>query len=154
MYVMNRHFNNRAVSQIIAALLLIAIAVAAAILLYVFSIGLLGSLGSSGGQQTKDQLIMEGYSFPAPGSSLTILVRNVGSSSLNIAAADFFLNGVKSTGNPTGSCATATLTPTQSCSATVTVTTTSLVSGSSYPFKVVTPDGGVFSYTVVFGGSS
>jgi|GEM_PF-1558565 hypothetical protein len=37
-----------AVSQIIAALLLIAIATAAAILLHVFSIGLLGSLGSGG----------------------------------------------------------------------------------------------------------
>ena len=63
LYVMNRHFNNRAVSQIIAALLLIAIAVAAAILLYVFSIGLLGSLGSGGGQQTKEQLILEAYSW-------------------------------------------------------------------------------------------
>jgi flagellin-like protein len=37
-------YNNRAVANIIAALLLIAIAVAAAVLLYVFSIGLLGSL--------------------------------------------------------------------------------------------------------------
>ncbi len=63
MYIMNRHFNNRAVSQIIAALLLIAIAVAAAVLLYVFSIGLLGSLGSGGGQQTKEQVIMEAYNF-------------------------------------------------------------------------------------------
>ena len=63
MYVMNRHFNNRGVSQVIAALLLIAIAVAAAILLYVFAIGLLGSLGSSGGQQTKQQLIMEAYNW-------------------------------------------------------------------------------------------
>ncbi len=35
----------KAVSQIIAALLLIAIAVAATILLYVFSIGILGTLG-------------------------------------------------------------------------------------------------------------
>lgn len=49
---MNKHYNNHAVSDIIAALLLIAIAVAAAVLLYIFSIGLLGSLGSSGGQQT------------------------------------------------------------------------------------------------------
>ena len=67
MYIMNKHYNNRAVSEIIAALLLIAIAVAAAVLLYVFSIGLLGSLGSSGGQQTKEQVIMEAYNFPAGG---------------------------------------------------------------------------------------
>src|SRR3989337_3533051 len=61
MYLMSRHFSNRAVSQVIAALLLIAISVAAAILLYVFSIGLLGSLGTGGGQQVKAQLITEAY---------------------------------------------------------------------------------------------
>ena len=60
---MNRHFNNRAVSQVIAALLLIAIAVAAAILLYVFAIGLLGTLGVGGGQQTKEVLILEAYNW-------------------------------------------------------------------------------------------
>ena len=94
MYIMNRHYNNRAVSEIIAALLLIAIAVAAAVLLYVFSIGLLGSLGSSGGQQTKEQVIMEAYSFPISGP-LVLTVRNVGSSSENLAGADYFVNGVK-----------------------------------------------------------
>jgi flagellin-like protein len=150
---MNRHFNNRAVSQVIAALLLIAIAVAAAILLYVFAIGLLGSLGSGGGQQTKEQVIMEGYNFPiAATSSLVITVRNVGPAAVNIGAADFFVNGVMSAMG--GSCSGITLTPTQSCTATLTVTTASLVAGAAYPLKVVTPTGGVFSYTVVYGGSS
>jgi flagellin-like protein len=49
-----KRFTRRGVSSIIAALLLIAIAVAAGVLLYVFSIGLLGSLQGTGGQQTKD----------------------------------------------------------------------------------------------------
>ena len=152
MYVMNKHFNNRAVSQVIAALLLIAIAVAAAILLYVFSIGLLGSLGSSGGQQTKEQLIMEAYSFPIAGP-LAVQVRNVGSASINVGGSDFFINGIK--GTLGGGCVGATLTPAGgSCAATVTVSLSSLTSGAAYPLKIVTPDGGVFSYSVIFGGAA
>ena len=150
MYIMNRHFSNRGVSQVIAALLLIAIAVAAAILLYVFAIGLLGSLGSGGGQQTKEQVIMEAYSFT--GASLSVTMRNVGPSAVNIGGADFFINGVK--GVMSGVCAGLTLTPTQSCSASVTYTGSSLVSGAAYPFKVVTPDGGIFSFSVIAGGSA
>ena len=92
MYIMNRHFNNRAVSQIIAALLLIAIAVAAAILLYVFSIGLLGSLGSGGGQQTKEQLILEAYNWG--GTTITGSFRNVGPASINLGGSDAFVNGI------------------------------------------------------------
>ena len=147
---MNKHFNNRAVSNIVASLLLIAIAVAAAVLLYVFSIGLLGSLGSSGGQQTKEQVIMEAYSFPTAGP-LTVQLRNVGSASENLAIADYFIAGTK--GTLGGNCGNA-VTPGGSCQATVTVPVTSLISGAAYPFKIVTPTGGVFSYTVIFGGAS
>ena len=152
MYLVNSHFSNRAVSQVIAALLLIAISVAAAILLYVFSIGLLGSLGSGGGQQTKEQVIMEAYNFQI-GGSLVVNLRNVGSASVDIGGADYFLNGVDA-GTPTGSCSGATLAPGDSCTATLSPSTGSLVSGAAYPFKVVTPTGGVFAYTVVYGGSS
>ena len=51
MWIMGRHFNNRAVSEVIASLLLVAIAVAAAIIVYVFSIGLVGALQTSGGKE-------------------------------------------------------------------------------------------------------
>lgn len=148
LYVMNRHFNNRAVSQIIAALLLIAIAVAAAILLYVFSIGLLGSLGSGGGQQTKEQLIMEAYSWSS--NSLTLTVRNVGPAAINIAGADIFVNGVAIATNPF----TGTLTPQAAQTATLNVAAASCVSGVAYVVKVVTPDGAVFSYSAIDGASS
>ena len=151
MYIMNRHFNNRGVSQVIAALLLIAIAVAAAILLYVFAIGLLGSLGSSGGQQTKEQLIMEAYNWS--GTSLSLTLRNVGSASISGSLTDVFVNGL-SQGKLPASC-NVSLTPSQSCTATITlVGTASLVPGAAYPLKLVTPDGGVFSYSVIDGGSS
>jgi flagellin-like protein len=145
---MNRHFNNRGVSQVIAALLLIAIAVAAAILLYVFAIGLLGSLGTGGGQQTKEQLIMEAYNWSSDGS-LTVTVRDVGPATIGMDKADVFVNGVQLTSTGCGS----TLDPQGSCQIIVNTGTT-LVPGAAYPLKIVTPEGGVFSYSIVFGGSS
>jgi flagellin-like protein len=148
---MNRHFNNKAVSQVIAALLLIAIAVAAAILLYVFSIGLLGSLGSGGGQQTKEQVILEAYNFHI-GGTLEATFRNVGPSSVNLADADYFVNGVAATG---GKPACPSVTPGGACAApSLAFTVTSLVAGAAYAFKIVTPTGGVFSYSVIYGGAS
>jgi flagellin-like protein len=148
LYLLNRRFSRRGVSQVIAALLLIAIAVAAAVLLYVFAIGLLGSLASSGGQQTKQQVIMEAYFFS--GSALTISVRNVGAATVDMSGADYFLNGVSAT--PDNGCML-TLTISGSCTTTLTVTTTNLSSGAGYPLKIITPEGGVFSYSVIYGGS-
>ncbi len=154
MYLMNRHFNNRAVSNIIAALLLIAIAVAAAVLLYVFSIGLLGSLGSSGGQQTKQQVIMEAYSWTGActGGSILLTLRNVGPSAVDLSptGADYFVNGIKAT----SSGGSTLVTPGQSNVVTVTPAAFSGVCGAAYPLKVVTPTGGVFSYSVIDNGAS
>jgi flagellin-like protein len=152
---MNRHFSNRGVSQVIAALLLIAIAVAAAILLYVFAIGLLGSLGTGGGQQTKQQLIMEAYSWTDV-ATLAVTVRNVGPANIAIDTADVFVNGIQI--STTGGGCTGPLTPQQSCvmslDATAADAAMSLVSGAAYPLKIVTPEGGVFSYSIILGGSS
>jgi flagellin-like protein len=154
MYIMNRHFNNRAVSQVIAALLLIAIAVAAAILVYVFSIGLLGSLQGSGGQQVKEQVIMEAYNWG--GTSLVLTVRNVGTA--NVVVADVFVNGASITFNMAGGCASTTVTVQASCTVTMTNaninSATSVTGGVAYPIKVVTGDGAVFSYSAVNGQSS
>jgi flagellin-like protein len=154
MYILNRHFNNRAVSQIIAALLLIAIAVAAAILLYVFSIGLLGSLGSGGGQQTKEQLILEAYHWDFAGGTIQVTLRNVGPASINAEETDVFVNGL-SAGTLGTECPTA-LDPGVSCTVTAIGVPTGFtpVSGAAYPLKLVTPSGGVFSYSVIAGGAS
>lgn len=153
MYLMNKRYNNRAVANIIAALLLIAIAVAAAVLLYVFSIGLLGSLGSSGGQQTKEQVIMEAYSWTGActAGSIALTLRNVGPAAVNLANADYFVNGIKATSATGGS---TIVTPGQSNVVTVVPMTFSGVCGAAYPLKVVTPTGGVFSYSVIDNGAS
>ena len=150
MYIAGKHFNNRGVSQVIAALLLIAISVAAAILVYVFSIGLLGSVQSAGGQQAKQQVIMEAYNWN-PNTTLTLTVRNVGPA--NAQFADVFIAGRKQTSvtfNPVsgivavGSSGTITITPLVG----------SYSSGVAYAIKVVTIDGAVFSYSAVCGQSS
>src|SRR5271168_3610744 len=89
----------RAVSPIIATLLLIAIAVAAAIIVYVFVNSLAGGLTQGGGQQTTERLQMQSYNFqlspPAPNSGtacgcagqiLQLFLLNSGSSSTTISA--------------------------------------------------------------------
>jgi flagellin-like protein len=163
MTIMGKQFSRRGVSVIIAALLLIAIAVAAAVLLYVFSIGLLGSLSSSGGQQTKQQLIMEAYDWTGGTScgagKLCLSVRNVGSAAIVVGtgtgagSADVFVNGVSAAFGNTGS---ATLVPQASTLLTITVPTftPALTSGAAYTIKVVTPDGAVFSYSAIDGQAS
>jgi flagellin-like protein len=156
MRVFGKRFNNRAVSQVIAALLLIAIAVAAAVLVYVFSIGLLGSLSSSGGQQTKQQLIMEAYDWSGGttcgAGNLCLSVRNVGSASILVGSADVFVNGVKASATATD----ATLAPQASTLLTIVTPTftPALAQGAAYTIKVVTPDGAVFSYSAIYGQAS
>jgi FlaG/FlaF family flagellin (archaellin) len=147
--MIGRHFNSRAVSQVIAALLLIAIAVAAAILLYTFGIGLVSLLGTGGGEQTKQQVIMESYTFPV-GGPLTITVKNVGLAPVDMSKADFFINGLSATPGP--GC-NLTLAVGSSCTTTLSLSDGygSLASGLAYPVKIVTPDGAVFSYSCVYG---
>jgi len=162
MTIMGKDYSKRGVSVIIAALLLIAIAVAAAVLLYVFSIGLMGSLSSSGGSQTKDQLIMAAYNWSAGSAGPLILyVQNVGSSTLNVLSTDkasWFVNGqlvTGSAGTGTGVCADPLAPGSAACSVSLGLgTVTGLTSGAAYPIKLVTPDGGVFSYSAIVGQSS
>jgi len=153
MWIMGRHFNNRAVSAVIATLLLIAIAVAAAIIVYVFSIGLLGGLQTSGGQQVKQQVIMEAYNW-GTANSLVLTLRNVGPASVQFQ--DYFVNGVIAT-TLSGTCgysgATSTLTVGSSCTETVTPPTTA-AAGVAYVIKVVSVDGAVFSYSAIAGSAS
>jgi flagellin-like protein len=162
MWIMGKRFNNRAVSQVIAALLLIAIAVAAAVLVYVFSIGLLGSLQGGGGQQVKQQLIMEAYDWASQSPTLLFTMRNVGTSALDIA--DVFVSGNAAGGFAlsdvgTGSgCGVASLgaVPVQTaCLVTITMPTTfTPTSGVAYAVKTVTSDGAVFSYSAIAGQAS
>jgi len=168
MTIMGKRFSRRGVSVIIASLLLIAIAVAAAVLLYVFSIGLMGSLGSGGGSQTKDQLVLAAYNWPPTASGgtgpLTLYLQNVGSSTLDLIPAttgsspSYFIAGTLVTNAAPGTnspCTAAQLPGSAACSMVLTIPTgLTLTQGAAYPVKIVTPDGGVFSYTAIDGQSS
>jgi flagellin-like protein len=87
----------KGISPIIATLLLIAIAVAASIIVYVFVNGLAGGLTQGGGQQTTERLQMQSYNFAiSPGSGgitcgcsgqlLELFLLNSGSSSTTISS--------------------------------------------------------------------
>jgi flagellin-like protein len=129
----------KALSPVIATLLMVAIAVAAAIITYVWAMGLLGGLMGTGGTQVKEQLILEAYNWN--GTSLSLIFRNVGSTEVKIAA--IYLEGTSL--NPTAS--TVSIANTVSYS----LTTGSYTSGAAYTLKVVTATGGTFTFSVVCG---
>jgi flagellin-like protein len=156
MWIMGKHFNNRAVSAVIATLLLIAIAVAAAIVVYVFSMGLLGGLQTSGGQQVRQQVIMEAYNWANIANPVSLTLRNVGPAQVQFA--DWFINGVSVTTGAGGTCITGgtpagTLAVGTSCQVTLTAPA-GTTSGTAYNIKIVTVNGGVFSFSAIAGTSS
>nr|MDO8134759.1 hypothetical protein [Candidatus Njordarchaeum guaymaensis] len=133
----------KALSPVIATLLMVAIAVAAAIITYVWSMGLLGGLMGTGGSQTKEQVIIEAYDWTATGT-LKFVLRNVGSAQVEIAA--IYLEG-----NSLGAAAsTVTIGSTVAYSLTVPGTIT-ITSGASYVLKVISATGGTFTFSVVAG---
>lgn len=133
----------KALSPVIAMLLMVATAVAASIITSVWSMGLLGGLMSTGGSQTKEQLIMESYDWRIS-SSMRIVVRNVGTMSVAIAAV--YVDGV----TPSNGFAPSTLTVGNAISYTLSVTAT-YTSGASCILKVVSETGGTFVFSIVAG---
>jgi flagellin-like protein len=141
--------NRKAVSPVIATLLMIAIAVAAAILVYVWSMGLVGTLQGTGGQQTREQLIVEAYDATDLASPYvwTLYIRNVGPTTSTIAAV--YVEG--KAGTPGG---VTSFNPGVSGGLTITFSAPTPASGAAYTVKVVTVSGAVFSYSVIAGRAS
>ena len=101
----------RAVSPIIATLLLIAIAVAAGIIVYVYVNSLSGGLTSGGGQQVSQQLQLQAYSFTGVsgtavstnGVIVDVSLENTGSSSITISSIYFDGTALTNFGTTSGS---------------------------------------------------
>jgi flagellin-like protein len=131
----------KAVSPVIATLLLIAIAVAAGIILYVFVSGFTGGLTQPGGQQVAEQLSLDAYSFESL-STLTITIRNVGTTPVQIDKLYFdgSMITVSTPLNPQGS-------------AMFTIGLSGITRGTSHIVKVVTLTGSTFTFTVIAGRS-
>jgi flagellin-like protein len=154
MTIGGRRFTNRGVSTIIAALLLIAIAIAAGVLLYVFSMGLMGSLQGSGGQQVKDQVIVEAYQWITP-TPLLLQLRNTGATVFDLTRANYYVGGVQMASvTHTGTKCTATaFSPGMACTANVPIAGLTPVYGVAYVVKIGLADGGMSSYSAVYGTS-
>jgi len=155
----------KAVSPIIATLLLIAIAVAAGIIVYVFVNSISGNLTQQGGQQVADQISMDAYTYS--GSAPTFILRNVGSSSITINAVYFDGNLCQASGatcnaaptiGGTSTCTVGAI-PGEVCTsgqyASVTLPTISpaATTGTSHIIRIVTSDGGTFTFSIIAGRS-
>ena len=142
---MKRISDKKGVSPVIAVLLMIAIAVAAAILVYVWSMGLIGTLTTGGGSQTREQVILDAYSWNATGT-MTLYLRNVGSSEVEL---DAVYVGGESIDSDMG-----TTLPVQGPVIQVDLTPTgTYTSGVAYTVKAITKTGGVFTYSLIAGSA-
>jgi flagellin-like protein len=139
--------SRKAVSPVIATLLMIAIAVAASIIVYVWSIGLLGGLMGGGGSQVKEQLILEAYKWNSTGGALTATLRNVGSASVEIAA--WYVGG----NAQTAGFADQTVSVGSTTSVSAFAVSGTFSAGVAYTLKVVSKTGGVFSFSIIYGSS-
>jgi hypothetical protein len=107
---------------------------------------------TASGGQSKEQLILEAYNWSAGcGGNFIGVFRNVGPANLNFGGADMFINGVEVI---TGG-ASASLAPGSATTATLpTGNVSPCINGAAYPLKIVTPSGGVFSYSVIAGSAT
>ena len=162
-----------AISPIIATLLLIAIAVSAGIIVYVFVTGLAGTLTASGGSQVTEQLSMDANVYSPVASGVAVYVRNTGTATVTLdcnsgtgVCAGVFFDGLTVTDTHTGFSGTAcqalatayTIPVGTVCYFSITTTPTgntaaSQTSGTSHAIKVVTKTGGTFVFTVIAGRS-
>ncbi|MGD0175542.1 MAG: archaellin/type IV pilin N-terminal domain-containing protein [Candidatus Bathyarchaeia archaeon] len=143
----------KGVSEVVAAMLLITITIAAATIFYVYSSGLLGSLTGAQPQsgQYSNSITLEFYDWTTL-TTLNLTVRNVGSGLANIAA--YYVSGTKVTAS--GACtSTTTLQPQKSCLVKLTIPAAlngqTVLTGVAYLVKVVTKDGGIFVYSCIAG---
>jgi len=143
---MKRITDEKGVSPVIAVLLMIAIAVAAAILVYVWSMGLIGTLTTGGGSQTREQIIVDAYSWNQSSNAITLYMRNVGNSEIILDAV--YVGGDVASTNM------GTTLPVLGPVIQVDVTPGgAYTSGVAYTMKCITKTGGVFTFSLICGSS-
>ena len=124
-------------------MMMVAIAVAASILVYVWNTGLVSTLQGSGGQQIKDQLVMDAYQTRSA-STWTLHLRNVGLTAVTVAA-------VYVDATPTNFVGVTIYNPGEAGVLRVDVSSLSLRIGAAYLVKIITKDGAIFPLTVTHG---
>jgi flagellin-like protein len=137
----------RGVSPVIATLLLIVIAVAAAVLAYIWITGYMGTLqAQAGAQQVQERIKIEGVQVNENNDQISaIYVRNIGDVTATIA--DVYL--LDSSGNVLGS-STTTATVSPESSSTISAPATTLTPGHTYIVKIVTTRGTEATYQFTY----
>jgi len=155
----------KGISELVAAMLLILIAIAGGIIVYVYSSGMLGSLQAAQPQQSyANTIALEYYDWSkattdyAKNHVLKVILRNVGSGRGILA--DFFINGTQVTltaaTNATypSTCAqftTSSLNPQATCTAYLIIPANLVKPGYGYTLKVITRDGSVQAFSIIAG---
>jgi len=149
----------RAVSPVIATLLLIAIAVTASIIVYVYVNSLAGGLTSGGGQQVSEQLSMDAYNYLTIASGVTIQVRDTGSGAITITSV-FFDGALAASFGPQtpANCASGSTSTAVGATCTFSLTTSpgtveTATAGTSHLIKIITATGGTTVFSVTAGRS-
>ncbi len=144
--------DRRGVSPVIAVLLLVVIAVAAAVLTYIWILSYTGSLQQQGNtQQLQERLKIDGVQ--ASENSLTVYVRNIGDSKVEISSLYLIQSGsIKAQTTYSGKELAANSVTT--CSLTIEGDDNKLQSGTTYTVKVVTASGTEASYTFTYRSGS
>jgi len=149
--------NTRAVSEVVGALLMIALAVTGGILVYVYSSGLIGSLqGSKAQQPYLEQITLDYYSWNLANSILNLTFRNTGSAQVTLA--DFFIAG-NLIPPDLSNCSGGSLnvnSPAPFCRVALDYSSqgSSFIQGVAYNLRVVTMSGAVFNFACIAGTTS
>jgi len=139
----------KAISPVIATLLLILIAIAASILVYVWVTGYASSVTGAETIQLQERVKIDAVSVPDGSASknVTIYVRNIGNVEINVTSA-YIIDSV--TSEVMGYNSTSLkLTPGEVKALNVTLTS-GLTSGRTYVAKVVTKNGVEATYSFVY----
>jgi flagellin-like protein len=164
--------NRKAVSEIVAALLLVAIVMAAGTALYFYSSGLLGNL-QGGAPQTPltSKVALDYYDWtcapplPLPAScagvpGLKVTLRNTGTDNLNLNTADFFLLNATWSMKLSLSTQVTFVSPCNgminvqtSCKVAISLPTAqfNIIRGIAYTLRIVTTKGAVFNFSCLPG---
>ena len=154
--------SRKAISDIVAVMLMILIVMAGTTIFYVYSMGLFGSLqGAQPQTPYTKQIALDNYIWINSTSNsnlqtLNLTLRNTGKASVTLA--DFFINGTKI---PSGSvtyqvgCSSPPGVLAIQASCVVTLSgldvTVGVRSGMAYSVKVVTVDGAIFTFSCIAG---
>ncbi|MBS7644330.1 type IV pilin [Candidatus Bathyarchaeota archaeon] len=139
--------SKKAVSPIIAVLLLIAIAVAAAVITYIWVMGFIG-MATTARVTAQGQIQIEEASF-SDASHATLYVRNVGSTTVTLDAVYVIDNSAGTTAVGKWTASSTTLSAGESLTGGLCITdiNPTFKRGHSYTFKVVCADGTTAVYT-------